>query len=170
MHPADPCNLVLDTNVVLDLLWFDDPGVTPLAAALDAGRVRMVSCPALREELARQLASARLARWAQTPSHAAEALERHDAWARIGRLVPTPVAPTCPALRCSDADDQVFFDLALAQRADWLLSHDRALLKLARRARPMGLRIATPATWATEASPAGPPAPGPAAPATLPAA
>jgi predicted nucleic acid-binding protein len=51
-------------------------------------------------------------------------------------------------MRCTDPDDQVFIDLALACKARWLLSKDRALLKLARRARALGLSIQPPASWA----------------------
>jgi predicted nucleic acid-binding protein len=49
-----------------------------------------------------------------------------------------------PRLRCRDADDQVFIDLALVHRARWLLTRDKALLALARRARPLGTEILRP--------------------------
>ena len=47
-------------------------------------------------------------------------------------------------LQCRDPDDQMFIDLALAQRARWLLTRDRALLALARPAAAYGLEIAAP--------------------------
>lgn len=47
--------------------------------------------------------------------------------------------------RCKDADDQIFLELALAARADVLVSKDRALLALNRRhARAAPFRIRTP--------------------------
>jgi predicted nucleic acid-binding protein len=61
-------------------------------------------------------------------------------------LLPEP--PSAPLnLRCSDPDDQVFLELALAHGATWLLSHDRALLRLARRTRALGLHIVKPGDW-----------------------
>jgi hypothetical protein len=67
------------------------------------------------------------------------------------------------ALSCVDPDDQGFIDLALAHRAAWLFTRDRALLDLARRAAPSGCRIAPPGAgpWAALApTSAGDPAHG----------
>jgi predicted nucleic acid-binding protein len=50
-------------------------------------------------------------------------------------------------LRCTDADDQKFIDLACAAPARWLVSRDRAVLKLRRRAATDGLVIVTPDGW-----------------------
>ena len=134
---------VLDTNVFLDWLVFDDPRVAPLVAACTAGAVRCIGCLPMRDELARMLASARLARWSPD---AQAALRAHDA--RVERV---GVAPTQRRLICTDADDQVFLDLALERSAQWLITHDRALLRLARRARALGVDILTPADWARQA-------------------
>jgi predicted nucleic acid-binding protein len=50
-------------------------------------------------------------------------------------------------MRCTDTDDQKFIDLALAHGARWLLSRDRAVLKLGRRTRVLGLEVLTPEIW-----------------------
>jgi predicted nucleic acid-binding protein len=64
------------------------------------------------------------------------------AWDRLA----TPVAPVFAApFPCSDRNDQMFLDLAYTARADWLVTKDKALLKLARRARRDALAILTPA-------------------------
>ena len=47
--------IVLDTNVVLDLLVFDDPATPALQQALDDGALRWIATPVMREELARVL-------------------------------------------------------------------------------------------------------------------
>jgi predicted nucleic acid-binding protein len=133
--PIDRPALVLDTNVVLDWLVFRDPAVATLAQAVATGAMRWLATPAMRAELARMLAHASLARWRPDSGQALAVFDRcarHCATAPPSRL------------RCSDADDQIFIDLALAERAGWLLTHDRALLRLARRARALGLRIAPP--------------------------
>ena len=56
---------------------------------------------------------------------------------------------TQPLPKCKDRDDQKFLELAHAARANWLVSKDRALLKLDKRtARDFGFRIAQPAPFA----------------------
>ena len=47
--------------------------------------------------------------------------------------------------RCKDADDQIFLELALAARADALVTKDRELLALLRhKGRPLPFKIVTP--------------------------
>lgn len=145
--PHDPRHqpaVVLDTNAVLDWLVFRDPCMQAWAARITAGHVHWLGCAAMRLELTHMLSHASLARWA--PDGAA-VLAIH---ARHCHQLDTP--DSAPAawgaasrLRCTDPDDQVFIDLAIAHGARWLLTHDRALLKLARRALPMGLHIQRPA-------------------------
>lgn len=132
---------MLDTNVWLDLLHFQDPRCSALADALDAGRARVLACPALRAEWLRVLGYAHFAFDAQQR----EALDR--GWRHAVEAVDTPtVLPALP--RCSDPDDQKFLELAVAQRAAALLSKDKALLKLRKRAlRDFGLRICLPEEW-----------------------
>jgi predicted nucleic acid-binding protein len=151
---AGPPTAVLDTNVLLDLLWFCDARVRSLAQALDQGALVALSCPAVRSEFAHQLNSPRLAAWAGAggvEAAVSAALARHDRWVLTGPD-PAPAQPLLASLRCTDPDDQIFIDLALARRASCLLSHDRALLKLARPARRLGLRIATPYQWSRTAA------------------
>jgi uncharacterized protein len=138
--------VVLDTNTVLDWLVFRDAAAAPLCAALQAGALRWLACQAMREELARTLGYRSLARWKPDSERV---LSCFDTFAELHPQPP----PSPPALRCSDPDDQVFLDLALAHGAPWLLTHDRALLRLARRARALGLCITPPGRWL--------PAPGP---------
>ena len=133
--------VVLDTNAVLDWLVFGDPRIQPVVDALQSGRLHWVACPAMRQELVHMLGHASLARW--SPGGPA-ALAQFD---HLAEIRPDPVRNPHTGLRCRDVDDQVFLDLALMARARWLLTHDRALLKLARRASDKGLRIVRPADW-----------------------
>jgi predicted nucleic acid-binding protein len=129
-----PRPLVIDTHWALDLWAFGDPRATDLRAAIAAGQVHWLACAAMRAELARVLAYPRIVaaltkRAAVTqcppPRAAQHALAAFDRHARL--LADPPAAP----LRCRDSDDQIFIDLAVAQRAA-LLSRDRAVLALAR--------------------------------------
>ncbi len=71
-------------------------------------------------------------------------------------LDPVRVSPLHLPL-CSDPDDQKFIQLAWAARASWLLTKDKALLKLARRTRKAGLfAIVTPQGWAHADASGGP--------------
>lgn len=145
MNPDFPAGsaptVVLDTNAVLDWLVFGDLGVAALAAAVQAGAVRWLASPRMREELQRTLAYTTLARW--NPD-CERTLTQFDRWAcTCAEPPPTRHGP----LMCSDADDQVFIDLAIAQGTRWLVTHDRALLRLARAATRHGVRIVRPRDW-----------------------
>ena len=50
-------------------------------------------------------------------------------------------------MRCSDPDDQKFIDLAVAAGARWLVTRDRAVLRLASRMRSAGVLVVTPQAW-----------------------
>ena len=138
--------MVLDTNTVLDWLVFRDAAMAPVVAALEAGNLQWLACMAMRDELARTLAYRSLVKWAPDSVHALASFDRH------ALMLPTP-PPAPQHLRCSDPDDQVFLDLALTHHAHWLLTHDRALLRLARRVRPLGLSVVAPRNWPGLASP-----------------
>jgi predicted nucleic acid-binding protein len=133
---------VLDTNAVLDWLVFHDPGVTALSQAIEAGLLRWLATPGMRRELQHMLGHASLERWEPDREHALTIFDRHAILTEID-LPPSVAAP-----RCSDPDDQVFIDLALAAGARWLVSHDRAVLRLARRLRVHGVEVVRPAAWA----------------------
>ena len=129
--------LVLDTNVVLDLLHFDDPAARPLGDALRGGRVRCVVSAATLEEWRRVLA---YPEFGLDPARQAALFEVYQALSE--RVDGAAVQDGLP--RCADPDDQKFLELAAASLAQALVSKDRALLKLRRRCAAR-FRITTPA-------------------------
>ena len=141
----DVPRIVLDTNAVLDWLYFHDPRCHALASAVTAGRVRWIASRAMHDEIERVIERGSLGdKW---PDGAASV---HDGWQRWATMVDAD-APAAPhALRCTDCDDQKFIDLALAVRATALLSADRAVLRLARRAVAWRLAITTVERWRIE--------------------
>jgi putative PIN family toxin of toxin-antitoxin system len=144
--------LVLDTNVWLDWLVFDDPGVAPLAAAVAAGRAEVVIDDAVEAELARVLGYPFKER-TLAAGRQAECLARCRALAR--RVDGADAAgATRPLPRCGDPDDQKFLELALACGATHLVTRDRALLDLARH-KAIPFRILEPAALAP--APGSPP-------------
>jgi predicted nucleic acid-binding protein len=139
--PDAPPGLVLDTNAVLDWLWFADPAMHGVAAAVVAGRCRWWVTQATRAELDHVL------RHRLPPRPGADAAAVLDGVQRWGCAAPAPALPPALRLPCRDPDDQVFIDLAIATRAAWLLTRDRALLALAHRASAHGVSIVPPSRW-----------------------
>ena len=119
--------VVVDTNIVLDLLLFQDPASLTLQAELADKRLRWIATAPMRDELARVLTYPYIVKSLQHHGiSATEVLASFDALAQI-----TPVAPRASAV-CKDADDQKFIDLAVAHRA-LLLSKDKAVLCMKKR-------------------------------------
>ena len=137
----NPALVVLDTNVVLDWFVFGNLQVRALAAAIEGGAATWLSCPEMRSELAHVLGHARLG---GNEIDVERALTSFDRYSQLGAL---PSRLPLSRIRCSDPSDQMFVDLALAGRARWLLTRDRALLKLRRKVAPLGLLIRSPEAW-----------------------
>jgi predicted nucleic acid-binding protein len=134
--------LVLDTNVVFDWLLFNDPGCEAVGRAITSGTVRWVATASMVDEADHVLARGSLDFW----RHRHEEFRRsREAW--LHRVsAPEPLGPG-RQLRCSDPDDQQFIDLAVSLPAAWLLTRDKALLRLRARANRAGVIVAVPGTW-----------------------
>ena len=159
MQPQDPpyalhsgiASAVLDTNVVLALYWFQDARLARLAQALRTGQLRWLATSGMRDELAHVLqrlhagADADRIRRPEDDGGCGtpDVLGIFDRWA-----IPAALASIGPSPRCTDAADQIFIDLALASRSSWLLSRDRAVLKLRRRILALtGCKVQRPEEW-----------------------
>lgn len=120
--------VVLDTNIVLDLFVFSDPATAPLRAGLEAGTLLWHATGAMREELARVLAYPQIVRrltfYTRTAEQVLAAFDRHAQLSAV---------PTKAPWTCKDADDQKFIDLAVALSHCSLLSKDQAVLCMRRR-------------------------------------
>lgn len=159
---ARAMRLVLDTNVWLDWLVFDDAAVAPIRDAVAHGRAEVYINRATEAELERVLAydlgkrsidagaqakcmercrsvAKRLQERGNESAHAAAAAAGGAA-ARVAAGAASAAFAGLP--RCSDPHDQKFLELALAANADVLVTKDRALLDLARRKLPF--RIVAP--------------------------
>ena len=135
---------VLDTNIWLDWLVFDNAEMAPLKAARSAGRLSLTINPACLAELARVLAYP-LGRFTLNSAARDRALAACLACA----CLESPAAGTLPLPLCRDTDDQKFLELTRDCGARWLITRDRDLLMLARsRALPLPFRIATPQAFA----------------------
>jgi hypothetical protein len=143
LRDMSPPPVVIDTQSLLDWLVFRHPACADWPERLGGGGWRWIFTPPMRAEFDHVLAKGFGERW----PIAADAIE--CAWASHAQEVDPPRAPGAgERLHCSDPDDQKFIDLAIAAHAAVLVTRDKALLRLARRARERhGLRICTPSAW-----------------------
>ena len=148
MSSSPALSLVLDTNVVLDWLVFRDPSCLQLGQAIERGEVRWLVASEMHDEwqsvLRRGVGASRLPDFS----------ELEQIWHRYAVMLDAPAVPAAQAgrrCRCTDPDDQKFIELALQSGASWLLSRDRAVLKVAREASRFGLQILAPTRWSLPA-------------------
>jgi hypothetical protein len=134
---------VLDTQSVLDWWHFQDPRCADWEPLRLLGRWHWHATSRLRDELVHVLGRGQLGAGAGLgPDAVLAAYEQRVTWG------PAPAEPPLPALRCRDTDDQKFIDFALTIGARWLVSRDKAVLHLARRASALhGLQIVHPQDW-----------------------
>ena len=132
--------IVLDTNIWLDWLVFSDPGMSYLKLAVKENRANIFIDSACEAELERVLAY-------DLAKHTLDAAAQAACLAECRRIAkridaPAPEAGRKLLPRCVDPDDQKFLELALAARADVLITKDHKLLELARRTK--AFRILNP--------------------------
>ncbi len=138
--PPDMHTVVLDTNVVLDLWVFDDPRFQGLSQAVQH-EVRWIATLEMREEFARVLHYAHLARICQQRQLQVEQLlQRFDQSAQI-----LSVAAKAP-YTCKDPDDQKFIDLAVAHQAS-LYSKDKCVLAMRNRLARLNTPVCNAFNW-----------------------
>jgi predicted nucleic acid-binding protein len=135
--------VVIDTQSLLDWLVFRHPACADWAQRLGGGAWQWIFTPEMRAEFDFVAAKGFGARW--PPAAPAELTH---AWSFARQVEPPQPLGAGARLHCSDPDDQKFIDLAIAAGAHALVTRDKALLKLARRAAERhGVRICTPAAW-----------------------
>lgn len=118
-----PRAAVLDTNIVLDLLVFNDPQAAPIKQLFLEKQLRWITDAAQRLELERVLSYSQIA-----PRLSAYGKTAQDVLLTFEEAA--EIVPMALKIRftCSDADDQHFLDLA-AQYQALLISKDKAVLK-----------------------------------------
>jgi putative PIN family toxin of toxin-antitoxin system len=137
-----PARLVLDTNVVIDWLVFDDPFMAPLRDGVPEGRLQILTHPPAIDELKRVLGYKSLKLDAARQS---SIFDRYVAQTVMAEL---PLSFSVKNLmtpggfpRCRDRDDQPFLALAFHSKCDALVSRDDAVYGLKNRAAKFGVTI-----------------------------
>jgi len=147
VHGTEPARVVLDTNTVLDWLVFGDAPAGLVGAAIRDGRLEWLASPGMLAELQAVLRRPLSQRWNPAREHALTI----DA-SGLASLCAEPAVASARLL-CRDPDDQVFIDLAREHGPAILLTRDRALLTLRRRAAAFGVAITTAADWTKATAP-----------------
>jgi uncharacterized protein len=131
MPHAVPLRLVLDTNTVMALWFFEDPRLVPLRRAIDDSPLLLVARADALEELRRVLA---YRQFGASPEIQAAILGAYTA--RVVTIaadaMPDAEAPAATLPACRDRDDQKFLEIARDGNATHLISRDKALLRLNR--------------------------------------
>lgn len=138
--------VVLDTNTVMALWFFEDPRLSALRAHIESARLRLACRSDALEELRRVLA---YRQFAIDPARQTALLAAYQA--RVVCIAP-PAADASPLPACRDPDDQKFLEIARDAGASLLLTRDKALLRLAsHRLVRERFSILTPERWLAKA-------------------
>jgi len=114
--------VVLDTNAVVSALLFSQGQLSWLRHFWQGSDVSVLSSKATIDELIRVLAYPKFE------------LDREEINALLADFLPyviaVDVAPTKSNPMCRDPDDQIFVDLAISGKANYLVTGDKALLEM----------------------------------------
>jgi hypothetical protein len=141
-----PKLVIIDSQSLFDWMVFRNPICAGWSTALQGQDWEWIFTSEMRGEFDFVAAKGFGARWAVDAAAVA------SAWSVHGHQVDTPAPPGAAArLHCTDADDQKFIDLAITRRVHTLVTRDKALLRLARKALERhGVRVCRPEAWTAE--------------------
>jgi putative PIN family toxin of toxin-antitoxin system len=125
--------VVLDTNILLDLLHFENPDLNQLRQDLDHGSIISYTNTLILEEFAEVIARPA---FKNNADKVATLIQKSQ---HLSQLV-DDVLPKAP-LKCKDRDDQIFINLAFHLAPCSLISKDNEVLRLAGRAKPYQVEI-----------------------------
>jgi putative PIN family toxin of toxin-antitoxin system len=123
--------VVLDTNVCLDLFVFNDPRWGRLLSGLKEGSIVAVTREDCRQEWLAVL------HYPHLPVHDGTRIQIIATFDSLINCV-APAEKNFILPRCSDKDDQKFLEIARDAEVETLITKDKALLKLARKTKQAG--------------------------------
>lgn len=141
-----PKLIIIDSQSLFDWMVFRNPVCFGWSAALAGQEWEWIFTSEMKAEFDFVATKGFGERWPVDVAAVA------SAWSRHGHQVETTPPPgAATRLHCTDADDQKFIDLGVASRAHTLVTRDKALLRLARKALDRhGLRVCRPEVWSAE--------------------
>jgi putative PIN family toxin of toxin-antitoxin system len=134
--------LILDTNVVLDWLVFNHPSLINFTNYVNANLLNVLTHDAALGELRRVL------NYPILKLDSARQTEVYSLYKTLSREAAIPAEFSTENLlspeqfpKCRDPDDQLFLALAFHAKADALVTRDRAVLGMRKKARKFGVTI-----------------------------
>ena len=124
-------NVILDTNILLDLFYFEDESVAYLRKCIKNQEIQAFTCTSIWEEFEEVLARKP---FSQTQEHILYLRQEYQAW--FTWKTPEKMGH----LKCSDPDDQVFIDLAMELAPILIITKDNDLLKMKKRLETVGVQ------------------------------
>lgn len=143
---TDRPRIVIDTNVLLDLLFWHDASAEPLRRALETGTVAAVFDDEALKEAAEVLGRPKF-----LAGDEEAVFTLLEAWSRNAERVPDEAVSASAktlTVRCRDPLDQKFLVLARAAGASWLATKDKLLFKAGKKLRRFGVEPIRPADFA----------------------
>ncbi len=143
---TDRPRIVIDTNVLLDLLFWRDASAEPLRLALETGTVAAVFDDEALKEAAEVLGRPKF-----LAGDEEAVFTLLEAWSRNAERVPAEAVSASAktlTVRCRDPLDQKFLVLARAAGAAWLATKDKLLFKAGKKLRRFGVEPIRPADFA----------------------
>ena len=126
-----PKQVVIDTNVCLDLFVFNDPRWAKLLSGLKDASIKAYTREDCRQEWLAVL------HYPHLPINDINRGQIINAFDELINCV-SPAQKKLQLPRCSDKDDQKFLEIASDSGVETLITKDKALLKLARKTRQAG--------------------------------
>lgn len=118
-----PVRAVCDTNVVVSALVFAGSQLSQVRGAWQAGALVPLVSKSTAEELIRVL---NYPKFRLTPDELSILLEDYLPYTESVKVANADFSE----VKCRDPDDQKFLDLAIAAKADWLITGDPDFLEL----------------------------------------
>ena len=122
----DAPTIILDTNIVMDILVFNDPSIAPIVKAIAEHRLIPLLHPETFAELVDEVDT--------------KALEWHSLCRFVSGELPTNTY-------CKDQEDDKFFQLALLTHCPFLITKDKLVLKARKRAKRDAIAVMTVADF-----------------------
>ena len=135
---TSPKQVVIDTNVCLDLFVFNDPRWAKLLSGLKDGSIKAITREDCRQEWLAVL------HYPHLPINDVSRAQTISAFDELINCI-APSQKNILLPKCSDKDDQKFMEIACDAEVETLITKDKALLKLARKVKQAGyFSIVTP--------------------------
>jgi predicted nucleic acid-binding protein len=130
---ADKIRLVIDTNILLDIVYFNDQRVQDLKSKIESNELEI---RVMLENLGRISRCTSRPQFFKSQEIYYQQLEDTKKYFQFEKL-PIPMS----AFKCKDKDDQIFIDLAVLKAPCWLLSKDLEVIKLSKRLKNVGVMV-----------------------------